>query len=200
MLSLFVAAATSLIPVPKRVTGVHFGPADPLINVELFFDAVCPDCATIWPIIEQVLSQYPNTVGFQVHFIDLPSHTWAYAVSRAVFAVQSVSDDLARSLIRGLLGNHEQDQFTASALKNTPESQVIPKILTYVSTAYNVDYNVLNNKYQSTDIVLNTRIDFKYSFIKNIPGTPTVFFNGAQTDLNEGSSLADWVSLINSLL
>jgi hypothetical protein len=102
--------------------------------------------------------------------------------------------------VHGLFVKREQNQFTASALKNTPEAQVIPKILTYITQTYGVDYTQLQQAYNATQTILNTRIDYKYSFIRHVPGTPTVFFNGAQTTLNENSPLSDWTALIDSLL
>lgn len=199
MFAVLLAVAQSLIPIPKGQPGIHFGPATALINVELFVDAVCPDCATIWPIVEQVLAKYP-TVNVQVHWLDLPTHTWAFAVSRAAFAAKSISEELAQKVVTGLFGNHEQDQFGTSKLMNVPESQVIPMILRWVSDTYNVDYSQIEMAYESVDVQMATRIDYKYSYIRNLPGTPTVYVNGAQTTLNEGSTFDDWCTLIDSLL
>jgi hypothetical protein len=200
MFALLFCSSLSLIPVPKRVPGIHFGPDTALIIIEVICDSVCPDCATIWPIVESVLNLYPTQVNVQLHFLALPSHTWAYAVARGVFAAKSLSEDAARNIVHGLYVKHEQNQFTASALKNTPESQVIPQILTYISSTYGISYTQLQQAYATDQTVLNARIDFKYAFIRHVPGTPTVFFNGAQTTLTETSSLADWTKLIDSLI
>jgi protein-disulfide isomerase len=200
MLALLLARVAPLISIPKRVPGVHFGPDTALVGIEVVCDSVCPDCATVWSVVESVLSQYPTQVNVQLHFLALPSHTWAYAVARGVFAVQSLSADVARSVVHGLYVKREQTQFSASALKNTPEAQVIPKILTYIAQTYGVDYAQLQQAYNATQTVLNARIDYKYAFIRHVPGTPTVFFNGAQTTLNENSPLSDWTKLIDSLL
>jgi predicted DsbA family dithiol-disulfide isomerase len=196
----FFFSSFSLIPIPKRLSGIHFGADPALINIEVFCDSVCPDCATTWPVVESVLNQYPNQVGVQLHFLALPSHTWAYAVARGVFAVNSISADAARQLVHGLYAKREQNQFTASALKNTPESKVIQSILNYISSTYGLDAIKVQQAYNSTATVQNTRIDFKYAFLRHVPGTPTVYINGAQTKLNEESKLSDWVSAIKPLL
>jgi predicted DsbA family dithiol-disulfide isomerase len=200
MFGLFLCSATSLIPVPKRLSGIHFGADPALIDIEVFCDSVCPDCAATWPVVEAVLNQYPTQVGVQLHFIALPSHTWAYALARGVFAVNSLSASTARQLVHGLYTKGEQAQFTASALKNTPESRVITSILNYIGSTYGLDPAKVQQAYNSTETVQNTRIDFKYAFLRHIPGTPTIYVNGAQTELNEESKLSDWVALINSLL
>jgi predicted DsbA family dithiol-disulfide isomerase len=200
MLGFFLTASFSLIPVPKREPGIHFGPDTSLIAIEVFCDSVCPDCANTWPIVESVLSEYPTQVSVQLHFIALPSHTWAYPLARGVFAVNAISAETARQVVHGLYVKHEQNQFTASALKNTPESKVTQSILNYLASTYAIDRIKLEQAYNSTTTVQTTRIDFKYAFLRHIPGTPTVYINGAQTELNENSKLSDWSSQIKALL
>jgi protein-disulfide isomerase len=197
MLFLLVPAALGLIPVPKRLPGIHFGADPALVNVEVFCDSLCPYCAALWSVIESVLSQFPKEVGVQLHFIALPSHTWAYALARGVFAVKALSEDVARDLVHGLYVKREQNQFTATALRNTPESKVIPQILNYIASTYGLDPAQVQASYNSTATVQNTRIDYKYAYLRHIPGTPTVYINGAQSELDEES---DWVSFIKSLL
>jgi predicted DsbA family dithiol-disulfide isomerase len=200
MLPLLVTASLSLIPVPKRVSGLHFGADPALINIEVFCDGACPDCATTWSVVESVLTQYPKDVGVQLHLLALPSHTWAYTIARGIFAVKAVSEDIARQLVHGLYVKHEQNQFTTSALRNTPESKVTTQFLNYIASTYGLDPAKLQASYNSTATVQNTRIDYKYSFLRHIPGTPTVYINGAQSELNENSKLSDWVTLIKSLI
>jgi hypothetical protein len=146
------------------------------------------------------MQKYPTQVNLQVHFLELPSHTWAFAVTRGIYAVKAISEDKARKAIAGLFGKHEQSQFSTSALSNTPESQVTGKVLNWAAITYGISYADLEKKWQSSEVVMAARIDFKYSYIRHVPGTPTVFFNGEQTNLNEMSTLNDWVRLIDSLL
>jgi hypothetical protein len=200
MFALLVSSVASTIPVPKRLSGVRFGADPALINIEVFCDAVCPDCGTTWPIVESVLTRYPTQVGVRIHFLALPRHTWGYAVARGIFAVQSISEDKARDAVHALYVNRGQNRFSASTLQNTPESQVISEIISYFARTLSINATQLQAAYYNANVVSNTQIDYKYSFIRRIPGTPTVHVNGAQTTLNEESKLEDWTKLIDSLL
>ena len=54
--------------------------------------------------------------------------------------------------------------------------------------------------YDDLNFIMLTRVEFKYSLIRNLKGTPTVYINGVESDLNDQSSLDDWVDTINGLL
>jgi hypothetical protein len=77
---------------------------------------------------------------------------------------------------------------------------VIPQIISYFAQALSLNATQLQVAYSNANVVSNTRIDYKYSVIRNPPGTPTVHINGAQTKLTEESKLQDWTKLIDSLL
>jgi predicted DsbA family dithiol-disulfide isomerase len=200
MIALFLCFGSSLIPVPKRPPGIRFGADPALINFEVFCDTLCPYCAELWSVIESVINQFPTQVGFQLHFIALPSHTWAYAVARGVFAANSLSPSIARELVHGLYVKGDQNQFTASALQTTPESKVVQSITTYIASTYGLDPVKVQQAYNATETVQNTRIDFKYAFVRHIPGTPTIYVNGAQSELGSDTTLSDWASFIKNLL
>jgi hypothetical protein len=171
-----------------------------LINVEVFCDPVLPDCGTMRLIVESFLSRYPVQVAIRIHFLALPLHMWGYAIARGIFAVQWISKDKARDAVHALYVNHGQNRFFAGALQNTIEAQVIPQIISYFADTLSINATQLHAAYDNAQVVSNTRIDYRSSFIRDIPGTPTVHVNGAQTTLNEELKLEDWTKFIDSLL
>jgi predicted DsbA family dithiol-disulfide isomerase len=161
------------------VPGIHFG------------DAACPPCATTWAIVESGLLQFPTQGGVQLHLLALPSHTWPYALARSIYAVKAISEDIAKELVHGIYVKREQNQLTASTMRNTPESKMTAQILNYIASTYGLDPTKLQASYNSTQRVQNTRIDSKYSYLRHIRGTPTVYVNGAESALTENSALSD---------
>lgn len=200
MISLFAALCTALIPVPARPTGIKYGPAYAPINIEVFVDMTCPDCATEYKIVQQVLAAYPTQVNVVYHFFELPSHTWSYLLTRSVFACLKESEDYAKKMIEGLLGNGDQSQFYPYVLSEKGEAKVQALAEQYAVSTTGIDKGTFEINYDDLDVIQLTRIEFKYSLIRNLKGTPTVYINGVESSLTEESTLQDWKNLINSLL
>lgn len=200
MISLFVALCTALIPVPNRPTGIKYGPSYAPINIEVFVDMTCPDCAEEYNVVKQVLAAYPTEVNIVYHFFELPSHTWSYLLARSVFACYKESEELAKKMLDGLLGNYDQSQFYPTALAESGEAKVQELATQYAVAQTGIDRSTFELNYDDLSVILLTRTEFKYSLIRNLKGTPSVYINGVETSLTETSTLQDWKDLINSLL
>lgn len=199
MFAVLLSLSLSLIPVPKRHPGIHMGPAAAKINVEIFVDATCPDCGQIWPNIEKALETYKD-LNVDVQWLCLPSHTWSHDVTRAVFAVKSISEEKAIKVMHGLFAEYEQQQFYPTTLANVPENEVHKRLTRWIVDNYDIDESEFTMAFYASDNQMDARITYKYAFIKNVPGTPTVYINGDQSTLNEGSSWSEWASTIDALL
>lgn len=186
----------SLIPVAKQYPGFSFGSKNAQIQIDLYVDLICPDCATIWSIVKQVMDKYKTQVHVQMHCYDLCYHKWAYLVARGLYALNAISEEKAKMMIDGLFINHDQTQFAV------PESEknMTDTLVNYVTTTYEVEKTDFMDKFASSDVVTNTRVDYKYSQIKGLHGTPTVYINGGSSSLNETSTFEDWTTEIDSLL
>ena len=200
MISLFAALCTALIPVPNRPTGIKYGPSGAPINIEVFVDITCPDCATEYATVKKVLDAYPTQVNVVYHFFELPSHTWSYVLTRSIFACLKESEDLAKKMIEGLLGNFDQSQFYPSTLAESGEAKVQELATQYAVSTTGIDRGTFELNYDDLSVIMLARTEFKYSLIRNLKGTPTVYINGVESSLNEDSTLQDWKNLINSLL
>lgn len=200
MFTLFVALSTALIPVPSRPTGIKYGPSSAPVNIEVFVDITCPDCATEYETVKKVLAAYPTQVNVVYHFFELPSHTWSYVLTRSIFACLKESEDYAKKMIDGLLGNGDQSQFYPTVLAEKGEAKVQKLAEQYAVSTTGIDSSTFELNYDDLSVIMLTRIEFKYSLIKNLKGTPTVYINGVESSLNEESTLQDWKDLIDSLL
>lgn len=199
MISLFAALCTSLIPIPKRPPGIHYGPSSAPINIEVFVDITCPACAGDYNTIKQVLAAYPTQVNVVYHFFELPSHTWSYLLTRSLFACYKESEEYAKKMIDGLFGDYDQTQFYPTTLENTGEAKVEELAEQYAVTKTGIDRNTYKVNYDDADVVQMTRIEFKHSFVHKLKGTPTIYVNGVEAFFG-GPSFQEWKELIDSLL
>lgn len=199
MLYLLAALCSSLIPIPKRPSGIKFGPSSAPINIELFVDMTCPACAQEYNIMQKVLAAYPTQINVVYHFFELPSHTWSYLLTRSVFACLKESEEYAKKMLDGLLGNNDQAQFYPSTLGDTGEAKVQELAEQYAIATTGIDKNTYELNYDDTSVVQLTRIEFKYSLIKKLGGTPTTYINGVEATLG-GYSFDEWKDIIDSLL
>lgn len=191
---------SSLIPIPKRPTGIQFGPSSAPITFEIFTDITCPDCAADYKNIQLILAEYPTQVNFIFHFFEIPAHTWSYLLTRSIYACYKESEDYAKKILDGLFGKYEQAKFYPKALSNVGEEKVFELAKEYVISKTGIDKTTFELNYDDPDVIKQARIDFKYSFIRNLNSVPTIYVNGVKSDLGVSSSLQDWKDLINSLL
>lgn len=196
---LFAAAASVLMPVPKRYPGLVFGLDNPNISLEIFIDPLCPVCAMIWPNAEGIVQKFPTQLGIKIHFLPLPYHTWSFVITRSILAVKALSVEKAQQFIRNLL-NGDQDQFSNSAMIDTSEKEVLADVAGYLTSKLGISAADFLAKYNSGDVSSDARIDFKFSATHAVSGTPVVYVNGVESELSAGQPLDEWVKFINQLL
>ena len=103
-------------------------------------------------------------------------------------------------MIDGLLGKFEQIQFYPAKLKESGEDKVKELAEQYAIEKTGIDRNTFEVNYDDPNVVQMTRVEFKYSLIRNLEVTPTAYINGVKSDLYGSASLQDWKDLIDSLL
>lgn len=197
---IFTILSVSLIPIPKRSTGIKYGPISAPINIEIFVDITCPACASAYSTIQKIIEAYPTQINIVYHFFDIPSHTWSYLLTRTIFACDKESKDFSKAMLDGLFGKFEQIQFYPATLKKFGEDEVKERAFQYAVQKTGIDRKTLELNYDDSEVVQIAREEFKYSFIKNLEETPTVYVNGVRSDLYASASVQDWKDLIDSLL
>lgn len=200
MLIIFATLCTSLIPIPSRPSGIKYGPSYAPINIEIFIDITCPACASQYSTIQKILAEYPTQINVVYHFFDIPTHTWSYLLTRSIFACFKESEEYAKTMIDGLLGKFEQIQFYPATLKQSGEAKVKELAEQYAVSKTGIDKSTFELNYDDQSVIQMARVEFKYSLIRNLEETPTVYVNGVRSDLYASATLQDWKDLIDSLL
>ncbi|KAK8842883.1 hypothetical protein M9Y10_025749 [Tritrichomonas musculus] len=103
--------------------------------------------------------------------------------------------DYAKKILDGLFGEYEQAKFYPKAPSNVGEEKVLELAKEYVISKTGIGKTTFERNYDDLDVIKQARIDFKYSFVRNINNVPTIFVNGAKSDLGISSSLQDWKDL-----
>jgi protein-disulfide isomerase len=196
---LLVITSSILMPIPKRFPGLAFGPSKAIIRLELFADPLCPVCAAIWPTVQTVLNHYPTQLNLDVHFLPLPYHTWAYVITRSILAVNISSTTSAQQFLTKLYEG-DQNQFSNTALADVGQTAVIAKVADYVSQNFGISTTTFNSNYNAANTDNLGRIEFKYSTSRGANGTPVVYLNGVESDLDADSTLSQWYAEIDALI
>jgi protein-disulfide isomerase len=199
LFAFFALTSAILMPIPKRYPGIGFGPAKAIIRLEVFTDPLCPGCAEEWPIIQAVLAHFPTQVNLDVHFLPLPYHTWAFVVTRAIIAVNITSTTSAQQFLSKLYAG-DQDLFNNTALAETGQTAVVAKLATYVSKNFGISESTFNTNYNDPNTDNLARIEFKYSTSRGVNGTPVVYLNGVESDLDLDTPLSQWIAEIDALI
>jgi protein-disulfide isomerase len=184
--------------VPKRYPGFVWGDEDGPIGIELFCDPLCPECRDTWPILKTVLGRYPTQVSARVHLVNLPYHTWAYYSIIAIYALNSTT--LAKQMIDGLYSANEQSKFSNTALSNVPEAQIPAAFADFVAAKFGISKEAYLADFNNQTIRSAAGSTFSWAASHLVDGTPTVHFNGALTNLDVDSTLANWTSIVEALL
>jgi predicted DsbA family dithiol-disulfide isomerase len=195
----FQATPGNLMPIPKRVLGLPWGPADAPIIVDVYTDPLCPDCTQSHQTIHAIKERYPTAIRFNFFMLALPFHTWAYRLTQAILTVKSFDAEKARELFFKIL-NEDQDKFTNSALSGLTEPAVIELFVNYASQHTGIPVPDLTERFNDKATDRAARLEFKNAANNGVTGTPTIFINGSLTVIDNATKVEDWVSVIDSLL
>jgi protein-disulfide isomerase len=187
------------MPIPKRVLGLPWGPADAPIVVDVYTDPLCPDCTEAHHTIHAIRERYPAAVRFNFFLLALPYHTWAYRLTQAILAVKSFDTEKARELFFKIL-NEDQAKFTNSALSGLTEPQVIDLFVRYASEYTEIPADALADRFKDRAVDRAARLEFKNAGNNGVTGTPTIFINGSITVIDNATTVDDWVGVIDALL
>ena len=136
----FASLTIAQLPIPNRPDGYALSPAAPAtapVVLEAFFDVLCPDSKAAWPIVQQVLSTYPDTVYFLLHTFPLPYHTWAFIANEGVHVIDALTGGnlTAVRAYTDLLFNIQESYYNNNTLDLSP-SDVYDKLASDVAELY----------------------------------------------------------------
>ena len=200
-------ASANSIPINGRFPGWTAGVNRVDIEIELFIDLLCADCARGDPVFDEFMRSEWNgrtvaeQVGIKITPFPLPYHAHAFEVAQLVpfwinkFIDSKGSDEAKMNAYKDfcfknynqvLNDNLGKADFQASWSKQVAAEFKIPEA--EVAAAYGTD-----DKYHTSDA---TRAFWKYGAAKGVFGTPSAFVNGSKLD-EVPTTVADWTALLN---
>lgn len=185
------------MPPLKRPPGLLYGDAAAPIKMALFVDPLCPDCLTEWNTLEEAMKARPE-FNITVHMLALPYHTWAYVISQVVLAVKAIDAEKAKHLLVRILV--DQAKFWNEPMSDKTQNEVTREVIEYAAEQTQLAVEEITERFNSREVIVATRMEFKYCAQMGISATPTVFINGVRTAITEDVKAEQVIEVIQSLL
>lgn len=137
------------------------GPADAPVEIVVFSDFQCPYCASLAPVLHQVVEKYPDKVRVAFKNFPLEMHRMAAPASLAALAA------------------HRQGKFWPyhdRLFEN--HKQLSEEKLVEIATAIGLDLDKFNADRKSPELQARVMQDLQDGRNADVRGTPAVFVNG----------------------
>lgn len=206
-LALFAALVScdQRVPIPPIPDGVSLGQPNALVELEAFYDMVCPDSQAAQSQIDQVLSQlYKNDTGllkFTIHLFPLPYHRNAFVTG---IAARLVNTKLGAQAFYDYINQFfaQQAQFFGANTTNMTDPQVVAQVAQVASA-------IVQNKITADDFTASmTNVDdnmalrtsWKYGCTRAMTGTPIFMLNGVIVEGADAWSTKQWISFLQNYI
>eukprot|EP00262_Sarcandra_glabra_P015727 TRINITY_DN490_c3_g1_i1.p1 TRINITY_DN490_c3_g1~~TRINITY_DN490_c3_g1_i1.p1 ORF type:complete len:239 (-),score=26.89 TRINITY_DN490_c3_g1_i1:275-991(-) len=200
---IFVQTVDGQVPIPAKYDGFvyegRYGSGD-TIDVEAFFDPVCPDSRDAWPPLKQALKFYSHRISLIFHPFALPYHDNAFVASRALHIANKLNTSTTYHLME--LFFKYQEKFYNTNTLNMSRASIVEHIVKLTAKAVgNSSLSAVEAGFKDTKSDMATRISFKYGCSRGVTGTPFFFVNGFSLPTS-GSALDynKWRSIVDPLL
>jgi protein-disulfide isomerase len=153
------------------------GPDDAPVTIVELADFECPHCRAVVPMIDGVLTAVPGKVRLVYKFVSLPMHAHAEAAARAAFAAGQ----------QGKFWEMEHLLFERQDHLEDADLERYAQILKLDVARWKVDMNSPATKERLA-------LDHKLEEELKLKGTPTIYVNGRDFDVEQDESLKDRVA------
>lgn len=161
------------------------GPDTASVKIVEFSDYQCPGCATVPPIMKEVLKNNPEKVQYILRHYPIPGHQYSRQAAQAAEAAGKQNKFWEMS---DMIFANQQSWETSSNIDQT---------FTSYARELSLDLDKFGSDYVSSEIAARIDADFKYGEDLKVSSTPTFYINNK---LYEGNrSVADWQTIIDSL-
>lgn len=170
------------------------------IQIEAFYDPLCPDSADSWPPLKKALHHYSSRVSLVVHLLPLPYHDNAFVASRALHIVNSLNRTATFPLLEAFF--KYQAAFFGAPTRNLSRAFIVDEIVKFTSATVGNSYHTsIKNGFNDTNSDHLTRISFKYAASRGVSGTPFFYVNGfVLPDAGNALNYSDWRNIIDPLI
>jgi protein-disulfide isomerase len=153
------------------------GPDDAPVTIVEFADFECPHCRMAVPLVDAVLAAHPGKVRLVYKFVSLPMHVHAEAAARAAYAAHK----------QGKFWEMEHLLFERQEHLEDADIERYAKILKLDIAAWKLDMSSPAVKDRLTE-------DHKLEEDLKLKGTPTIYVNGRELDVEADESLEERVA------
>jgi protein-disulfide isomerase len=170
----FDPAAVKVLPIDGAPTR---GPDDAPVTLFEFADFECPHCREAVPMVDAVMSEFPGKVRLVYKTYTLPFHTRGEPAARAALAA-------------GVQGKFwEMEHLLFERQQNLEDADL-------ERYAQMLKLDIPRWKSDLTSSTVNDLVASGHKLGEDIKlkGTPTIFVNGRELELEEGESLEDRVA------
>jgi protein-disulfide isomerase len=153
------------------------GPDDAPVTLVEFADFECPHCRMAVPLVDAVLAAHPGKVRLIYKFVSLPMHVHAETAAKAAFAAAKQSKFWEMEHLLFERQEHLEDA----------DIDRYAKILKLDTAQWKVDMSSAATQQRLAD-------DKKLEEDLKLKGTPTIYVNGRELDIEADESLEDRVA------
>jgi hypothetical protein len=153
------------------------GPDDAPVTIVEFADFECPHCRMAVPLVDAVLAAHPGKVRLVYKFVSLPMHVHAEAAARAAFAAHK----------QGKFWEMEHLLFERQEHLEDADIERYAKILKLDVAAWKLDMSSPGVKDRLAE-------DKKLEEDLKLKGTPTIYVNGRELDVEADEPLEERVA------
>ena len=208
--ALFASAAafSNSVPIYGTYPGWTDGLGQAHIEIMLFFDLLCSDCAEENPVINELMTTpwLNGTVADQIKLsftpFPLPYHMFAFQVAQIVPYLMDLCIEDSQECYMDDYRNFCYANFTnVLSQVNMSEDEFIPWWTAQVAEALDLDQATLESLYGSNDPYntnQSTRDFWKYGTSNGISGTPSALVNGVLLGAVP-FSVEGWMDLLNTV-
>ncbi|WJX46974.1 hypothetical protein P8452_33714 [Trifolium repens] len=170
------------------------------IQIEAFYDPLCPDSADSWPPLKKALHHYSHRVSLVVHLLPLPYHDNAFVASRALHIVNGLNRSATFPLLESFF--KYQAAFYGAPTRNLSRASIVDEIVKFSSAVVGNSYHTsIKNGFNDSSTDLLTRVSFKYATSRGVSGTPFFYVNGfVLPDTGSALNYSNWRDIIDPLI
>lgn len=200
---IFIAHAQE-VPVPPRPQGYIYAYSQSNnltdLQVDAFFDLLCPDSKQAFPTLLQVANHYgPDVMTLRLHMFPLPYHRNSFLASMGTEAVYQLSSS-PNAVFDWVAKIYDNIYPLSNAPTKHMSETNITNMLGDIAAQMGIQKPQFLHKMADTLVDMNIRMDWKYGCTRGVSGTPLYAINGVVKVIDKAWSLTDWRVVLDPLV
>lgn len=188
-------------PIPQRPVGYRRGHCDAPLQVEVFVDIECPFSKQAWSTVTTLPQIFrEEQMGITVYPVVLADHRQSWDAMKAAVLVAEGDPVVFWDFFTYLYDR--QEQFSQEAFEHKTHRDLLQLLAGFAADfTGQSDPSYWVAQFQDLAIAQDAKAPARFSILRGVWSTPTVFINGSPVDsLSSASTLEDWKETIQPLL